>query len=114
KGDFKTEEEFKARLAQHRLWAKDLRRYGLVAVEIDDYDEVPELLRVVERRVAVNRVWVSGSWPTEPVDSEAARIYAIAEGVGRVIGKLGRSLVSGAGLVVGSATISGFLDMLRA
>ena len=114
KGDYKTEEEFNARSAQHRLWAKDLRRYGLVAVEIDDYLEVPELLRSVERRVALNRVWVSGSWPTEPVDSEAARIYAIAEGAGRTIGKLGRSLVSGAGLVVGSATISGFLDTLRA
>lgn len=114
KGDYKTEDEFKARSAQHRLWAKDLRRYGLVAVEIDDYSEVPELLRAVERRVAMNRVWVSGSWPTEPVDSEAARIYAFAEGAGRAIGKLGRSLVSGAGLVVGSATISGFLDTLRA
>jgi len=45
------------------LWAKDLRRYGLVAVEIDDYDEVPSLLREVERRVAALRVWVSGSWP---------------------------------------------------
>lgn len=114
KGDYKTEEEFKARSAQHRLWAKDLRRYGLVAVEIDDYAEVPELLREVERRVAMNRVWVSGSWPTEPVDREAARIYAIAEGAGRAIGRLGLSLVSGAGLVVGSATISGFLDTLRA
>lgn len=113
KGDYKSEEEFKARSAQHQLWAKDLRRYGLVAVEIDDYDEVPELLRAVERRVAINRVWVSGSWPIEPVDSEAVRIYAIAEGAGRAIGKLGRSLVSGAGLVVGSATISGFLDTLR-
>lgn len=114
KGDYKTEEEFKARSAQHRLWAKDLRRYGLVAVEIDDYAEVPELLRAVERRVAMNRVWVSGSWPTEPIDSGTARIYSIAEGAGRAIGKLGRSLVSGAGLVVGSATISGFLDTLRA
>ena len=85
-----------------------------MAVEIDDYAEVPELLREVERRVAKNRVWVSGSWPTEPIDSGTARIYSIAEGAGRAIGKLGRSLVSGAGLVVGSATISGFLDTLRA
>ena len=111
--DFKTDAEFKARKTQHTLWAKDLRRYGLIAVEIDDYDEVPDLLRQVERRVALHRVWVSGSWPMDIADAEASRIYAVAEGIGRIIGDMGQSLVSGAGLVVGSATIAGFLDTLR-
>lgn len=36
--DYQSEEEFNARAAQHRLWSKDLKRYGLVAVEIDVYD----------------------------------------------------------------------------
>lgn len=114
KDDFKTDAEFKARAAQHNLWAKDLRRYGLIAVEIDDYDEVPDLLRQIERRVALHRVWVSGSWPMDTADAEASKVYAVAEGIGRAIGSIGRSLVSGAGLVVGSATIAGFLDALRA
>lgn len=111
--DFKTEAEFKAKAAQHNLWAKDLRRYGLIAVEIDDYDEVSGLLRQIERRVALNRVWVSGSWPMDAGDAEAAKIFAVAQGIGKAIGTLKRSLVSGAGLVVGSATIAGFLDALR-
>jgi hypothetical protein len=114
RGEFGSDTEFLARAAQHNLWAKDLRRYGLIAVEIDDYDEVPDLLRQVERRVALRRVWVSGSWPMEAGDAEASKVYAIAEGIGRAIGEMGRSLVSGAGLVVGSATIAGFLDALRA
>jgi len=111
--DFETEEEFKARSAQHRLWAKDLRRYGLIAVEIDDYDEVPALLREVERRVAARRVWVSGSWPVESGGAEAAAHYVLAEDIGRWIGRSGRDLVSGAGVLVGSAAIAGFLDALR-
>ena len=114
KDDFANGAEFEARAAQHALWAKDLRRYGLIAVEIDDYDEVPDLLRQLERRVALERVWVSGSWPIDAADAEASKIYAIAEGIGHSIGDMGRSLVSGAGLVVGSATIAGFLDALRA
>ena len=111
--DFDSEDEFKARLAQHTLWAKDLRRYGLIAVEIDDYDEVPELLRQIEKRVAARRIWVSGSWPVEDGGAAPASIYSLAEDVGRWIGKSGRDLVSGAGMLVGSGTIAGFLEALR-
>lgn len=112
-GDFDSEDEFRARLAQHNLWAKDLRRYGLIAVEIDDYDEVPGLLREIERRVAARRVWVSGSWPIEDGGAQAVTNYALAEDIGRWIGRSGRDLVSGAGMLVGSAAIAGFLDALR-
>lgn len=112
--DFRTKAEFEARAAQHSLWARDLQRYGLVAVEIDDYAEVPDLLRQIERRVARRRIWVSGSWPIAVSDGEAAYIYAVSEGLGRAVGQMGLSLVTGAGLLVGSATIAGFLDSLRA
>lgn len=110
--DFKTETEFEARSTQHKLWSRDLKRYGLVVVEIDNYAEVPELLRQVERRVAARRVWVSGSWPPE-AGGEIARVYNVAQAIGQLVGRSGRDLVSGAGLVVGSASIAGFLDALR-
>lgn len=113
KEDFRSDDEFRARAAHHALWAKDLSRYGLLAVEIDDYDDVPDLLREVERRVAALRVWVSGSWPLEASDPQTATIYGLAEEVGRLVGRTGRDLVSGAGLLVGSAAIAGFLDALR-
>ncbi|EPR14527.1 hypothetical protein M527_28685 [Sphingobium indicum IP26] len=111
--DYDSEEEYKARLAQHNLWAKDLRRYGLIAVEIDDYEEVPDLLLQIERRVAARRIWVSGSWPIDDGGAAASDIYRLSEDVGRWIGRSGRDLVSGAGLLVGSAAISGFLEALR-
>ncbi|MCA1408235.1 SIR2 family protein [Ensifer sp. IC3342] len=111
--DFKTNDEFKARIAQHKLWAKDLSRYGLVAVEVDDYDEVPDLLRDVERRVAAKRVWVSGSWPLDGGDAHTPRVYAVAEAIGRLIGATHRDLVTGTGLLVGPAVVSGFMDALR-
>ncbi|WP_067737324.1 SIR2 family protein [Novosphingobium naphthalenivorans] len=110
--DYKTDAEFEARSTQHKLWSRDLKRYGLVVVEIDDYAEVPELLRQVERRVAARRVWVSGSWPPEAGD-EIAKVYSVAQAIGRLVGDRNRDLVSGAGLVVGSASIAGFLDALR-
>ncbi|MBY3526766.1 SIR2 family protein [Rhizobium laguerreae] len=111
--EFKTDGEFKARLAQHNLWARDLRRYGLVAVEVDGYDEVPELLREVERRVASKRVFVSGSWPLAPGIDHTARIYAMAEAIGKLIGESNRDLVTGTGLLIGPAVVSGFMAALR-
>lgn len=113
RADFKSDDEHAARLTQHNLWVKDLKRYGLIAVEIDNYDEVPDLLRKIERRVAMRRVWVSGSWPIELGGNEGANIHALAESVGRKIGATNRDLVTGAGTLVGSASISGFLEALR-
>jgi Sir2- and TIR-associating SLOG family/SIR2-like domain len=110
--DYSSDAEFEARLTQHKLWSRDLKRYGLVVVEIENYAEVPELLRQVERRVAAQRVWVSGSWPPESA-GDIGRIYKAAQAIGKLIGDTGRDLVSGAGLVVGSASIAGFLDALR-
>ena len=111
--DFQTPSEFRTRAAQHSLWARDLRRYGLVPVEIDSYAEVPALLRRVERSVASKRVWVSGSWPITGAATEIARIHDVAVGIGQLIGETGRTLVTGTGLIVGSATVAGFLDSLR-
>lgn len=110
--DCTSDAEFEARSTQHRLWSKDLKRYGLLVVEIDSYDEVPELLRQIERRIASRQIWVSGSWPAES-GPEIAKVYAVAQKIGEMVGASGRNLVTGAGVVVGSASIAGFLDALR-
>lgn len=111
--DYASEDEFTARAAQHKLWAKDLSRYGLVAVEIDDYDEVPALLREIERRVAAFRAWVSGSWPLEIAGPGVNDLYQLSEAIGRLLGESGRDLVSGSGVLVGPAAIAGFIESLR-
>jgi hypothetical protein len=112
--DYKTAKEYKARLTQHKLWAEDLLRYGLQVVEIERYEEVAELLREVERRVASNRVWISGSWPlTGGSPDDLAYVAAVAAALGRELGQHDFVLVSGAGLTVGSASISGFLGALQ-
>lgn len=52
-------------------------------------------------------------WPLDGADPRTSRIYALAEKLGRMIGDTGRDLVSGAGVLVGPATVSGFMDALR-
>lgn len=109
---FASNEEFLARLKQHNLWARDLRRYGLHAVEIDEYGDLPLLLKRLERRVASRRIWLSGSWPFSG-GAQSQSLYTLAERIGRWAGDAGYSLVSGVGQLVGSASIAGFLEALR-
>lgn len=113
RSDFTNKKTYEARLTQHRLWAKDLQRYGLKAVEVERYDEIPELLKEIERRLAANRIWVSGSWPLNVQSDETPRIYQFAEKLGKRIADTDRDLVTGAGVLVGSASLQGFVSALR-
>ena len=114
RGDFSSARQFKARLTQHNLWADDLLRYGLHVVEVERFEEVPNLMREIERRVASNRVWISGSWPVTgaPAD-DTAYVAEVATAVGAALGGSDMALVTGSGLTVSSCSISGFLSALQ-
>jgi hypothetical protein len=114
KSDYQDEDEYAARLTQHELWAEDLQRYGLRALEIATYEEVPNLLKEIEQRLAQRRVWVSGSCPlVGEASSRAEFIYQVAHGLGMELGTAGFTLVNGFGSLVGSAAVSGFLSALQ-
>ena len=63
--------------------------------------------------MALRRIWVSGSWPVDGNGTDAANMYSLADDIGRWIGQSGRDLVSGGGMLVGSAVTAGFLEALR-
>lgn len=115
RAEFRTDEEFASKKAQHDLWADDLLRYGLVVIEIDDYDEVFDLLSEVEKRVKSNKVWVSGSWPlVGAADDQGRLVYSVADKLGVALAANSGSLVTGAGTTVGSGVLAGFLRGLGA
>ena len=100
---------------RHALWIEDLQRYGIECVEIEEYDEISEILRDVELYLARRSVLVSGSFPpTFDPDflEERKRVEDVAHRVGAEIAKQKMRLVSGYGLVVGSATIGGVLGVV--
>lgn len=112
--EYTSKDEYEARLKQHEFWTDDLQRYGLRAVEIDSYDDVPVLLKLLERKIAERRVWVSGSWPVGiEGDRHMEFVYQVAHGLGYELGQMGLTLVSGSGLLVGSAVLGGFLSALQ-
>jgi hypothetical protein len=103
---------FETEKIRHSLWVQDLKRYGIECVEVDEYEEIDEILRAAELRLAGRSVFVSGSLPTDAPDDQRSSIEDIAREVGRAIAERQKRLVSGFGLTVGSAAIAGALSVI--
>jgi hypothetical protein len=103
---------FETEKIRHSLWVQDLQRYGIQCVEVDEYGEIDEILHAVELRLAGRSVFVSGSLPLSAPDDQRRSVEDVAREVGRVIAEREKRLVSGFGLTVGSAAVSGALGMI--
>lgn len=92
--------------AKQDLWARHLKRYGLNVVFLADHGEVLSLLNDLESRLRRRHVLVSGSASTaEPLGQ--ARLDGLCTKVGRLVIDRGKNLVSGIGLGVGAAVLTG-------
>jgi hypothetical protein len=111
----KARKRFEIEKIRHTLWVEDLQRYGIKSVEIDDYSEIDDILQELAMKLAGRSVFISGSFPDTFAAADLPKrkyIEEIARGVGETIAMRGKRLVSGFGLVVGSASLSGALGVL--
>lgn len=111
RSEFAKPARFKYELNRWQLRVQDLERFGIHAVVVDDYDDIPEILRQVRLRSLRKRVFVSGSsvasspWPEQ-------RLADFCEALGRRLVSEGLDLVSGFGLGIGSSVLTGALEEL--
>ncbi|MFC5314203.1 SIR2 family protein [Azospirillum rugosum] len=106
-------ERFAYDLRRHDLWVEDLRNYCIQTVEVDEYAEITDILAAVETRLGRDSIMVSGSYPDLEGDAaERARVSEIASKLGQMLARRKARIVSGFGLTVGSALISGGLAEL--
>jgi hypothetical protein len=103
---------FETEKLRHSLWVHDLQRYGIQCVEVDEHDEVDDVLHGVEMRLAARSVFVSGSLSDKAPDDQRRRVEDVARAVGHTIASQQKRLVSGFGLVIGSAAIAGALGVV--
>lgn len=113
RSDYKTAVLFNYAKRRHALWVDDLQNYGIQAVEVDQYEEIDEILEAIERRLSLRSVLVSGSFPDTraPADQpQRTKIEDTAYAIGHMLARRDYRMVSGFGLVVGSAALSGAVD----
>lgn len=113
RGDYKTAALFNYAKRRHALWVEDLQNYGIQAVEVDQYEEIDEVLEAIERRLSLGSVLISGSFPDTRAladQPQRTKIEETAYATGHMLARHDYRLVSGFGLVVGSAALSGAVD----
>ncbi len=92
---------------QHRIG--DLQRYGIEAVMIDEYHEITDILRELNRRAHRNNIFVSGSAHNyDPLGQK--RIEELSLLIGQEIIQHELNLVSGFGLGIGGTVLIGAAD----
>ena len=112
RSDFKKQADFQYAQAKQNLQTKDLTRYGIIGLLVDDYNEYTQILQRISRKYRMSRVFISGSaseynpW----TDSNAKNL--IRE-ISQQLIKAGFGVVSGFGLGVGSYVVNGILEQLN-
>lgn len=109
KSDFKEAADYEYAVRRHELFIDDLKRYNIKVLLIDEYSEITNILKKIERRMNSNNIFISGSvaeYGTWDKNEASEFIHFLSK---RLIQE-GYNLVSGFGLGVGSFVITGALE----
>lgn len=103
------EEMFKYNLRKQELMINDLKRYKIKALVVDDYSEITDILKEIERRFRKKTIFISGSaeeYGTWNRNDAQSFIHLLSKN----IVSAGFRIVNGFGWGVGSAVINGALE----
>ena len=111
--DFTRASEYLYALAKQDLQVRDLRRYGIQGLLVDDYARYTDILRRVSHRYKMARVFVSGS-AVDYAPWEESQALQLIQDSSRELVRAGFGVVSGFGLGVGPYVLNGVLEELEA
>lgn len=96
---------------RQKIRANSLLQYGLNPIWIKDYDEIPEILKEIERRILRNTILISGSAHSygDYWNRDNRAQFFIHE-LSKQLSREKYLVVSGFGLGVGSGVINGVLE----
>lgn len=100
--------EYEYRQRKQELFVQDLLRFGIKAILVDEYSEITQLLESIERRFRRKTVFISGAAYDYAPYKEASVIEFLQDLSSDILEAESR-IVSGFGLGIGSAIISGAL-----
>lgn len=105
------DDEFIYEHNKQSLQTQDLLRYSIETLLIDDYGEVTQVLHAIERCYYARNILVSGSASDYGTFGEA-RMLDFCRQLGRQLMAEGYNLVSGFGLGIASAVLTGAMEWL--
>lgn len=107
--DYDSDADYDYAKRRNQLFLEDLKRYRISALIIDDFSEITEILQEIERRLNQNTVFISGSAAeygkfTKEEAEDLMKLLSM-----RLI-QHEFNIISGFGIGVGSAVITGALE----
>ena len=108
--DAADDEDFGYKKAKQELRERDLRRYGIQTVFVDEYSEITEILRDLENAVLANNIFISGSADYFEEPWTKSKIEELSYKLANKLVKENFVVSTGFGLGVGSSVINGALD----
>ncbi|MCW5300347.1 hypothetical protein DXT88_19420 [Herbaspirillum lusitanum] len=112
KKDFKTIKDYHYAVARQELQVRDLKRYGIIGVLVDSYDEYASVLKRISEKYNMGRVFISGSAASYAPWTEN-KSQEVVQNISGGLAKNGFTVVSGFGVGVGPYVVNGVLEQLE-
>lgn len=106
-----SEEDFQYRRAKQEFFIRDLERYNIRVVLLDEYSQVPEVLGAIEWKFKSKTVFVSGAAHEYGAIEPEAALKFVHDVGGQLIANDYR-FVTGLGLGIGSTLLDGALQQI--
>lgn len=104
--DFLTDADFHYAEIKQELKVKDLRRYSINALLIEDYDDITRVLSAIQKKVLRSNIFISGAAKVYDPRTEREALSFVHK-LSYSISSKGYKIVSGVGYGIGSAVING-------
>ncbi len=109
--DFSSDEDFHYAEIKNQLKIKDLRRYSINALLINEYSDITDVLSAIQKKVLRSNVFISGAAKIYGTRTERDALTFVHK-LSYNISSKGYKIVSGVGYGIGSAVINGATEFV--
>ncbi|MBR9687733.1 hypothetical protein CWB36_19865 [Bacillus cereus] len=109
RSEYEKESDFLYAEIRQELKIKDLKRFNIKVLLVEEYSEITDVLRVLEVKSKQKNIFISGS-ASNYGDWGEKRSFEFASSLSKQLIRNGNNIVTGFGLGVGSCVLSGALE----
>lgn len=105
-----SDKDFNYKVVKQELRIKDLRRYGIQAILLNDYSKITDILKSVEHDYLLKNIFISGSLECyeEPWTCDSVTLFT--HNLSKTLVGNNYRIISGFGVGIGSTIINGALE----
>ena len=112
RNDYNTDEEYAYAKVKQELKIKDLKRYRIQALVIDDFKEITDTLKYIQIKTKRSNIFISGA-ASEYGEFDRQRTEGLVYHLAKEIAKSNNKIISGFGLGIGSSVINGVVSWVE-